>query len=98
MHLALRLVQEYVKNRLRASMERLQKRKVSYRTGTVLRTGTKSTGGPEGTSTNTTGTTAGTHEGTKDQLEEERAFNAQVNRPEEDDTKPMWRGSVDSII
>ena len=60
---------EYVKNRLRTSMERLKKRKVSY--------------------TGTTSTTADTPVGTIDQLEEETAFNAQVNRPEEDDTEPM---------
>ena len=70
---------EYVKNRLRASMERLKRRKVSYNTGTGLRTGTDSTG------TDTTGTGS-----TEDQLEtEEAAFNDQVNRSEEDDTPPM---------
>jgi hypothetical protein len=61
---------EYVKNRLRANLERLiKKRKVSY--------------------TSTTGATTGTQVGTDDQLEEESAFNAQVNRPDQDDTEPM---------
>jgi hypothetical protein len=69
---------EYVKNRLRANFERLKKRRVSYTTGTSLRTGRESTG------TDSAGT------GDEDQLDsKEAAFNEQVNRPEQDDTVPM---------
>jgi hypothetical protein len=68
---------EYVKNRLRANFERLKKRRVSYTTGTSLRTGRESTGAEIGATGD-------------DQLEsEEAAFNEQVNRPEPDDTVPM---------
>jgi len=68
---------EYVKNRLRANFERLKKRRVSYTTGTSLRTGRESTGTDS----------AGTGD---DQLEsEEAAFNEHLNRPEQDDTVPM---------
>jgi hypothetical protein len=68
---------EFVKNRLRDKFARVIKRRVSYTTGTSLRTGTKTTG------TENAGTV-------DDQLEsEEAAFNEQVNRPEQDDTVPM---------
>ena len=68
---------EYVKNRLRANLERLKKRRVSYGTGTSLRTGTESTGTDA----------AGTDD---DQLDsEEAAFNEQVNRPKQDGMVPM---------
>lgn len=65
---------EYVKNRLRATMQRVKKRQVKYHT-----TGTTSTG------IGTTGTTDGTDE---QPLEEETAFNRHVNRSEEADTPP----------
>lgn len=105
---------EYVKNRLRATMQRLKKRRVRYTVGTgpdgTTGTGTGTTTTDPGTQvpgttspgtqvgtpgttgttsttpTNTVGTTTGT-KGTgtgtdSDQLEEEAAFNAQVNRSE----------------
>lgn len=62
---------EYVKRRLRATMRRIKKRQVQYRvTGTT------------GTHMGTTGTTDGTVE---QPLEEETAFNRQVNRSDETD-------------
>ena len=70
---------EFVKNRLRANLERIKKRKVSYALSAYrARTGTEATA-----TTDPAGST-------DDQLEsEEAAFNDQVNRPEEDDTVPM---------
>ena len=67
---------EFVKNRLRAGLQNIKKRKVSY-TGTSLPTGTATAG------TNSPDTS-------DDQLDsEEAAFNEHLNRPEEDDTVPM---------
>ena len=69
---------EYVKNRLRATMQRIKKRQVKYHT-----TGTTGTGTGTGVGTN------GTADGTDEQpLEEETAFNRHVNRSEEADTPP----------
>jgi hypothetical protein len=66
---------EYVKNRLRATMQRLKKRTVQYTaTGTDTPGSTDTTGAP-----GLTGTTGTDNE---DQLEEEAAFHEQVNRSE----------------
>ena len=72
---------EYVKNRLRATMQRLKKRTVQYETNTR---GNE----PEPDTVGTNGTSKTIQQGTNadDQLEEEVAFNEQVNRTEMDTT------------
>jgi hypothetical protein len=80
---------EYVKNRLRATMKQLAKRRVQYGT-TNIDTGSGTTVTTDDTmeqdidvgAIGTTDNTPTTPEGTNDQLEEEVAFNEQVNRAE----------------
>ena len=77
---------EYVKNRLRATMQRLKKRTVQYTaTGTDTPGLTDTTGTP-----GLTGTTGTDNE---DQLEEEAAFHEQVNRSE---SEPSEREPTDT--